>query len=82
MNVPVSVDHYAPNREYPKELQTLQQMWEETSSHQKSQSVELGAQETLHLWEAENPTEEVRQLAVEIRRLVSQEAFGIEISKC
>lgn len=75
LNVSVAVDHYAPNREHQNELQTLQQMWEETSSQQKSQPVKLGAQETLHLWEAENPTEEVRQLAVEIRRLVSQEGF-------
>ena len=55
----MAVDHYAPNREHQNELQTLQQMWEETSSQQKSQPVKLGAQETLHLWEGGESTEEV-----------------------
>ena len=50
-------------------------MWEETSSQKKATVRKLGEQEALHLWEAENPTEEVRQLAVEIRRLVSEENY-------
>ncbi|WP_165006813.1 MULTISPECIES: PD-(D/E)XK nuclease family protein [unclassified Enterococcus] len=71
--IPVLVDRFAPDLALPKELLSLQNLWEETSSQQKIKAQKIGSQDTLHLWEAENPTEEVRQLAVEIRRLVSQE---------
>ncbi|HFU5939210.1 PD-(D/E)XK nuclease family protein [Enterococcus faecium] len=73
--VPILVDRFAPEQTRPTELQLLQTMWEETSSQKKAAVHKLGGQEHLHLWEAENPTEEVRQLAVEIRRLVSEENY-------
>ena len=73
--VPILVDRFAPEQNRPTELQLLQTMWEETSSQKKATVRKLGEQEALHLWEAENPTEEVRQLAVEIRRLVSEENY-------
>ncbi|MEO2701147.1 ATP-dependent helicase, partial [Enterococcus faecium] len=73
--VPILVDRFAPEQNRPTALQLLQTMWEETSSQKKATVHKLGEQEALHLWEAENPTEEVRQLAVEIRRLVSEENY-------
>lgn len=69
------MDRFAPEQTRPTELQLLQTMWEETSSQKKAAVHKIGGQEHLHLWEAENPTEEVRQLAVEIRRLVSEENY-------
>lgn len=73
--IPVLVDKFAPSRMLPAVLQQLQIMWEETSSNKKSKTVQLAQQASLKLWEAENATEEVRQLAVEIRRLVSEEHY-------
>lgn len=73
--VPVLVEKFAPDRHLPSSLQELQKMWEETSSNKKVKPIKLEKQEELKLWEAENATEEVRQLAVEIRRLVSEEQY-------
>ncbi|EMF0078586.1 PD-(D/E)XK nuclease family protein [Enterococcus hirae] len=73
--VPVLVEKFAPEHERPLALMHLQKMWEETSSNKKSQPLKVGQQEALRIWEAENATEEVRQLAVEIRRLVSEENY-------
>ncbi len=73
--VPVFVEKYAVERTLPKALLSLQTMWEETSSNKRVKPLILEKQEDLHLWEAENPTEEIRQLAVEIRRLVSEENY-------
>ncbi|MGM9903920.1 MAG: PD-(D/E)XK nuclease family protein [Enterococcus sp.] len=72
LNLPVLVDEYAQNQEVNQELQALQRMWEETSSQQPIHARKLGEQDKIRLWEAENPTEEIRQVAVEIRRLVSE----------
>lgn len=69
---PILIDQYAPAKEVPEALAALQEMWEETSSQKQNRSRKVGAQKTIHLWEAETPTEEVQQLAVEIRRLVSE----------
>lgn len=68
------MDRFAPEQTRPTELQLLQTMWEETSSQKKAAVHKIGTR-AFHLWEAENPTEEVRQLAVEIRRLVSEENY-------
>ncbi|MBT9717847.1 PD-(D/E)XK nuclease family protein [Enterococcus durans] len=73
--VPVFVEKYAVDRALPPALQSVLTVWEDTSSNKKAKPIKLGQQEDLHIWEAENPTEEVRQLAVEIRRLVSEENY-------
>ncbi|OUK05813.1 hypothetical protein BU183_20450, partial [Enterococcus faecium] len=73
--VPILVDRFAPEQTRPTELQLLQTMWEETSSQKKAAVHKIGGQEHLHSWEAENPTEEGRQLAVEIRRPVIQQNY-------
>ncbi|EOH89909.1 PD-(D/E)XK nuclease family protein [Enterococcus villorum] len=73
--IPVFVEKYAPAHSLPFALQNLQKMWEDTSSNKKIKPIKLEEQEALKVWEAENATEEVRQLAVEIRRLVSEEHY-------
>ncbi|MBF8807952.1 MAG: PD-(D/E)XK nuclease family protein [Enterococcus lacertideformus] len=73
--VPVLVEKFARERTLPSVLLQLQAMWEETSSNKKIKPLKLGKQDGLNLWEAENTTEEIRHLAVEIRRLVSEEQY-------
>jgi ATP-dependent helicase/nuclease subunit B len=73
--IPVYLDKHAPDKPLAQAITSLQEVWEETSSQKRRQEHSLGKQQDLRLWEAETPTEEIRQAAVEIRRLVSEEGY-------
>ncbi|MFV0560800.1 MAG: PD-(D/E)XK nuclease family protein [Enterococcus sp.] len=65
-------DMFAQQKEQPHELLALQNSWIQSMKQEKIQKYALGTNDVLRIWSAENPTEEVRHLAVEIRRLISE----------
>ncbi|EOL46109.1 helicase-exonuclease AddAB, AddB subunit [Enterococcus phoeniculicola] len=69
------IDKVAPVKQKIEEFDALNNLWIATQNQEKFQKKQFNHTQAIQIWRAETPTVEIQHIAVEIRRLVSEEHY-------